>query len=160
MQKNITCFFSFIVLWQIINYLDIYYVHYPVHYSHYIMYGTREIVDYVSKNKYKYNQIVIDPDFGIESKNITNIPHIYFLVYEKTDPTVIQKAMKDQVSPFGFDKYVFRSVYWPEDRKLKNTLLIASFWQLSPEEIPEEKIVKVVSLYNKMPMFYLVETDK
>ena len=141
-------------------YFDLYYVHYPVHYSHYWMYGMKEMVLYLWQNKDKYDQIIIDADFGVEAKNITGIPYAYILAYGKTDPGVIQTAHQRQSSSFGFENFVFREVYWPKDKNLKNTLLVASFWQLSPQEVPSSQVVKVVSLYNKTPMFYLVETRK
>jgi len=143
---------------NIYGYLDLYYVHCPVHYSHYWMYGMKEVSLYLWQNKDNYDQIIIDPDFGVEAKNITGIPFAYLLVYGKVEPAVIQKARLGR-GEFGFENFVFRNVYWPEDRHLKNTLLVASFWQLSPQEIPSSQIVKVVSLYNKMPMFYLVKTS-
>lgn len=158
-RRGIYVFAGGLACLSLVYFIDVYFVHYPVHYSHYWMYGFKEIAQYLWQNKDKYDQIIIDADFGIEAKNITGIPYAYILVYGKTDPSVIQAAHQEQSSSFGFENFVFREVYWPKDKNLKNTLLVASFWQLSPQEIPSSQVVKVVSLYNKTPMFYFVETD-
>lgn len=145
---------------SMVYYLNLYYVHFPVQYSHYLMYGFKESALYSWNNREKYDQIIFDASFGIEDKNITSIPFAYVLTYGKVEPKIIQDARKRNETPLAFEKFVFREVNWLEDRNLKNSLLIASFWQLPPNEIPNDQIVKVVSLYNGMPMFYLVETDK
>lgn len=158
-QKLVYLSLSFGLGLSLLYYFDLYFVHYPVHYSHYWMYGMKEIAQYVWKNKDKYEQIIVDADFGVEAKDITGIPFAYILTYGQEDPRIIQAVRQNKPEEFGFENFVFRSVYWPEDRKLKKTLLVASFWQLSPEEIPPEKIIEVIPLYNRMPMFYLVETQ-
>jgi hypothetical protein len=137
-----------------------YFIQYPVHYSHYWMYGFKQIAQYLWQNQDKYDRIIVDADFGIEAKNITGIPFAYLLTYGQVDPKIIQTARQNSKEEFGFENFIFREVYWPKDKDLKNTLLVASFWQLSPQEIPSSQIVKVVSLYNKIPMFYLVKTER
>lgn len=149
-----------VIFISVFCYLDRYYIHYPVHYSHYWMYGMKEAALYAWQNKDQYDQIIFDPDFGIEAKNIRSIPFAYVLTYGQVSPEIIHSARKENNGPLSFEGFVFRNVYWPEDKNLKNALLIASFWQLSPKEIPTEKVVKMISLYNGQPMFYLVETDK
>lgn len=155
------CFFAFAtaVVVNLAYYLDIYYVHYPVHYSHYLMYGMKEASLYAWKHRKEYDQVIFDPQFGVEDKNITSIPFAYVLTYGKVDPVIIQKARESGVSPLAFENFVFRSVNWAEDRKLKNALLIASFWSFPLKQIPSQQIVKVIPLYNGMPMFYLVKTN-
>ncbi|MCL5090902.1 MAG: glycosyltransferase family 39 protein [Patescibacteria group bacterium] len=145
---------SLLLLSSFIYYFDLYYVQFPYHYSHYLMYGLKEVALYAWEHHNEYEQVIIDPDFGLEGKNITGIPFAYLLVYGREDPRVVQAGK----SPYEFENFSYRPVYWPEDQKLKNSLLVASFWQLSPEEVPAEQIVKVVKLYNGKPMFYLVKT--
>jgi len=158
-KKGIFVLLGGMILVNVGYYLDIYYVHNPVHYSHHIMYGMKEIALYAWENRDKYDQIIIDRKFGIEDKNIVGIPFAYVLTYGKVDPLVIQRARQGNKTPLSFENFAFREIYWPKDRKLKKTLLVASFWQLSPDTIPEEQVVKIVSLYDGRPMFYLVETD-
>ncbi|MFH1601747.1 MAG: glycosyltransferase family 39 protein [Candidatus Shapirobacteria bacterium] len=166
--KNLKkCIFKFLtlllffgaVLASLVYYVFIYYVHYPVHYSHYIMYGMKEIALYTWENRDKYDRIIIDGEFGIEDKNIAGIPFAYVLTHNKVDPFVIQQARQEGKDPLSFENFTFRGVNWPEDSQLKKTLLVASAWQLPPQDISQDQIVKVVSLYNGQPMFYLVETD-
>ncbi len=149
-----------LALGNLIFFWDTYFTQYPVHYSHYWMYGFKEISQYLWQNHRQYDQVIIDADFGVEAKNITSIPFAYLLTYGQVNPKIIQAARQKTEGDFGFENFVFREVYWPNDRNLKNALLVASFWQLPPGEIPSSQIVKVVSLYNRIPMFYLVETGK
>lgn len=85
--------------------------------------GYKEGMPYFATLLDQYSQVLIDT------------PHaqgfVFFLFYTKFDPHVIQQYASIRPSPevggnvsFNFDKYIFRSVDWPKDKELENTL----FW--------------------------------
>jgi len=112
--------------------------------------GYKEGMPYFASISDKYSHVIIDT------------PHaqgfIFFLFYSAFDPNTLHKFAYLRPAPgvegnlnFNFDKYEFRSVNWPVDYKLQNTL----FWtrtDITDEEVnrvPGAKIQKRVwnSLY-------------
>jgi hypothetical protein len=96
-------------------------------------YGFREIMATIAPIQESYDQIILETGHAQ--------PHIFTLFYSKYDPA---KYHQDLGSPdavekprknFDFGKYHFRKIYWPEDRRLKNTLFIGSDYSLPEKDI-------------------------
>ncbi len=122
--------------------------------------GYKELVEKVnSLEKDKYDQIIVDTSY--------QGPYIFFLFFEKYPPknyqpqaNLIQASVDELGEGPGYDKYVFRPIYWPEDRLLKNTLFAGP-----PERLPEKdidgrkaKIIDKVFFATGEVAFVIVET--
>ena len=143
---------------NVIYFWQIYSVHFPTHYSHYLMYGMKDIAIYTWQHRKEYKKIVIDPTFGLEARNITGIPFAYVLTFNQIDPDVIQKA-RQRPGPLQIDNIIFREVDWNKDQSMEDSLLVASKWSFPLESLKSGQVVKIVRLYNGEPMFYLVKTQ-
>lgn len=121
--------------------------------------GYKELVETTQKYKNKYEKIIIDTSY--------QGPYIFFLFYEQYDPARYQpQANLFQESPdvlgegVGYDSYVFRPIYWPEDRLIEKTLFIGPPERLPTKDISEDeaRIVDTVYFPNGEIAFLLVET--
>lgn len=88
------------------SYLYNYYNIYPLIYSRDWQYGYKQVVDYISKNQSKYDQIVFSRHYGE--------PHMFTLFYlnydpakYQNDPTLIRFETHDWVRVLKFDKFYF-----------------------------------------------------
>ena len=84
--------------------------------------GFKEVVQIISPVLDKYDQVVWETGQAQ--------PYIFALFYLKYPPEEYQKAPRQG---YDFGKFVFRKIYWPDDRNLKNTLFIGGVYSL-PEE--------------------------
>ena len=122
-------------------------------------YGFREIMGYVAPIQDKYDKIIFETGHAQ--------PHIFVLFYGKYSP---ERYHKDLGSPdavekprknFNFGNYVFRKIYWPEDRNLKKTLFIGSEYNLPEKDVATAKNAKILKdIYDKNGDFMgrIVET--
>lgn len=152
---------SFLILLNFLVYLDRYYIHSPIQYSKYWLYGYKQTLTDLEKNKQNYNQVVITDIYGQ--------PYIYYLFYNKYPPQKFQdQAVLDQPTvDVGtvrrIDNIEFRHIYWPEDRGRKNSLFIGSFDELPDKDIlpfEEYRILKDVNFLDGLPAFRVVETER
>lgn len=110
-------------------YLHQYYVHTPVEYGDFWQYGNKQAVVDAKSLETKYQKIIFTYKY--------DQPYIYYLFYNKIDPSWYQKHWDylgtGQVERMRriIGKYEFRDINWSQDSQLKNTLLIGS-----PDEIP------------------------
>lgn len=119
---------SVLLIWEIVVYLHNYYVHYPKEYSQDWQIGYKTAANRVQPLMSDYDKIWVSEKYGR--------PYIFFLLYQKTDPSYFQNNQNTTVDSFGFyhvngfGKYSFGKL---ELDKFKNqkTLLIGA-----PEEIP------------------------
>lgn len=105
-----------------------YFVVLPKDHADWWNYGWRQVVDYVSQNEYKYENIIVSDEFGM--------PYIYFLFYKNFPPAIFQQtAIRPYVADRfgfehveGFDKYLFPNEFeWQFTKKnnlQKNTLYV------------------------------------
>jgi len=144
--------FVLIISWNFLRYLHMYYTHMSKEYPFSSQYGAKELVNYVSAVNDKYDKILVTDAY--------DQPYILFLFYEKYPPSVFQEnhflSVKDAYgfSTVGtFDKYVFKSIDFEEDRKkYPNSLIIGT-----NEEIPDEaNIVNTIYFPNGLPAFQAV----
>ena len=142
-------------------YLDAYFVHLPMRDSQHFLYGYKQIVEKTRSIANSYNQIVVQQSF--------DQPYIFFLFYDKVDPSSYQNQVKfvegesgdvGHVSAFG--NIVFRDIDWPKDKDKLGMLMIAHEDKYPLYEIydnPDYKVESVNYLDNK-PAFLLVESTK
>lgn len=146
-----------IILWNLIQALLIYSVHFPRQRGEDFMEGTKETVEYALANKSRYKEIVFDPYRGIEAPYIVSIPHMYILFYSRYDPMTYQNEEKKRPDgSFGFDKFTVRRIDWREDRLKKDTLFIGSPWSLPEKDIKKEEILRKVYLSGGQLVFFIV----
>lgn len=157
LQKIIfACFFG-LVVWNFIQAILVFSVHFPRQRGENFMEGTKESVEYALENKSKYKEIVFDPNRGIEAPYIVSIPHMYILFYLQYDPATYQKEEKIRSDgSFGFDTFAIRRIDWRVDRDKKNTLFIGSPWSLPRQDIRKEDILKEVYLSSGDLAFLIV----
>ncbi len=149
--------FLSIIVWNLIQALLIYSVHFPRQRGENFMEGTKETVEYALINKDKYKEIVFDPYRGIEAPYIVSIPHMYILFYSAYDPVTYQQ--EEKIRPdgsFGFDKFTIRKIDWRVDRFKKDTLFIGSPWSLPQQDIKTEEILKKIYLSGGQLAFFIV----
>lgn len=123
--------------------------------------GWKEAIKYVGLHQNEYSEIVMDPVRGIDQPNIVSNPFLYVLFYLKYDPFTYQTEQKitsiaSGGSYYKFNKYVFRNIYWPNDKKVSGTLYIGSPWSLPTKDLKEGELLKTIYLTNGSPAFYIV----
>jgi len=97
--------------------------------------GYKGLVSYINKIKGD-KTVVVDTSY--------QGPYIFFLFYEKYDPASYQKQarlVQESVNSLGegagYDNYIFKAIYWPEDRGSTNTIFAG------PEErLPQKDLLK------------------
>ncbi|OQA93452.1 MAG: hypothetical protein BWY24_00470 [Microgenomates group bacterium ADurb.Bin219] len=122
-------------------------------------YGYKQLVEFVSPLKDKYNQVVIDTTY--------QGPYLFFLFYEKYDPAKYQPqaflVKKDEWSlgeGRGYDNYQFRDIYWPRDRSLPKTLFAGPPERISKKDIDPKQSELLTTIYfpDGKEAFYVVAT--
>jgi 4-amino-4-deoxy-L-arabinose transferase-like glycosyltransferase len=96
-------------------------------------YGFKQIMAKVAPIADNYEHVVFETGHAQ--------PHIFVLFYSKYSPA---RYHQDIVCPdcvemprknFDFGKYVFRKIYWPDDRNMENTLFVGSEFSLPEKDI-------------------------
>jgi len=151
---------AIIIFISFIYYIDLYYLHFPVHYSEFWDYGLKEAAQFAWEHQKDYKEIVFDPAFGTKGPYIIGTPYLYVLFYGKYEPSLFQKdpRRQERSDSVDFANFTFRSIYWPKDRFKRDTLFIGSPWALSREELGSAKILKEISFQNGVVGFLIVET--
>jgi 4-amino-4-deoxy-L-arabinose transferase-like glycosyltransferase len=141
-----------LVIWQLIRYQHMYWVHMSKEYPYSSQYGVSELVSYISQNQDKYKNVIVTTRF--------DQPYILFLYYMKYPPAEFQNdhilTGKDE---FGFStvpafgKYIFKPIDWDNDKpEYDNSMIIGT-----PNEIPKEaNIVKRIYGTNGFEYFDVV----
>lgn len=120
---------------NIFYYLHQYYVHSPIEYGYFWQYGNKEVINYAKEHENEYKKIIMT--YRIDQ------PYIYYLFYNKIDPSSYQKSWSEKdIKRFErkIGKYEFRYVNYEKDSREKDALLIGT-----PEEIPNnERVLKEI----------------
>ena len=121
-----------IIVYFFLNYLHLYYVHYPKTSALAWQDGNKEMVEEVLKRKDGYERIYVSDYLGQT--------YIYFLLYGRIDPDFYQENRTSD----GFGKYHFIGKNWPQ--KLDND----SLWVFSFDDkfIPEGQLLKEIRITN------------
>jgi hypothetical protein len=113
----------------VIYYLDLYHRHAPIFTALDWLYPYEKSITAVTENYSQYDKVIFTDVLGQ--------PYIFNLFYMKFDPRIYQTQSKlteniqgDVGHVGGFDKFEFRPIYWPEDRKLTSTLFVGNMSDL------------------------------
>lgn len=122
--------------------------------------GYKELVSKLEQYEDQYSKIVVDTSY--------QGPYIYFLFYKKYPPYLYQpQAELIQDSPLslgegrGFDKYEFRPIYWPDDRKTDGILFAGPIERIPLKDIDpkESNIIDTIYFPNGDVAYLIVETN-
>lgn len=145
---------------NLVYFLRMYTINYPYERSEKMHYPFKEISLYAWSESQNFDAIVFDPQFGdIEPQIGVGTPY-YLVHYGQVPPVLFQKQYHKGSKPreMLFDKFSIRQIYWPEDQKLKNTLIIASPWSVPEKDIEDKsKIIKKFFFYNGKLAFYAIK---
>ena len=144
-----------IALVLIINffyYFHQYYVHTPIEYGYFWQYGYKEALQYARENEASFEKIIMTYRY--------DQPYIYYLFYNKIDPSWYQKNW-DYNKTGSTDrfkrvigKYEFKNIEYSKDSLNSNTLLIGT-----PQEIPDStKPVKIIKFPDGSVAFKIIKT--
>lgn len=148
-------------LFNFVYWLDQYWVHAPTQNSYYWQYGYKQIVSDVTGMQSKYPEIVIQQDY--------TQPYIFFLFFQKYDPTLYQKIWADSFIPSKsgdvglvtkLDNITFRPIDWRADRGMKGKLFMADITRMPIEDSSDPKefnLIDTIKLLNEKTAFRLVE---
>lgn len=131
---------SVLFIFNFAYYLHQYYVNTPIEYGYFWQYGNKQAVLAAKSLEGKYQKIIMTYEY--------DQPYIYYLFYNKIDPTWYQKHWDylgtGQVERMKriIGKYEFRNINFAQDDKLKDTLLIGS-----PQEIPANASGLIKTIY-------------
>jgi len=108
-------------------YLHMYYFHWPLNYSDQWQYGYKQAVETVKPLYSQYDHVLVSKDLGR--------PYIYFLLYNRQDPSTYLKTAKIEKDKYyfievkGYDKYLFVDSFDNTETSGK-TLYVATVNQL------------------------------
>lgn len=151
---------SFIYLFFLIRYLDLYFVHDPLATSKDRLYGYKQAVSQLLINRKEKEKIIFT--------NIYGQPYIFYLFYSKYDPRKYQVNANLKENPWGdvgevtnIDNIEFRKIYFPDDRANKNTLFIGDEFDLPVLDIVDQgniTYIDEIKYLNGKTAFRIVET--
>lgn len=112
----------------------------PTYYGGDYQAGMSEMMKKVVSHEKNFGRVVIDTSQAQA--------HIFLLFYGKIDPEKYQRGSNqlssEELSKHSrFGKYEFRNIYWPDDQKLENTLLVTSPINIGDEKIDQVKDYQV-----------------
>lgn len=134
---------AFALVLSLIYFLDAYFIHMPVHNAKYWEYGYKQIVEAVAPIQNNYKQIKIQQSYSQ--------PYIYFLFYQKYDPSAYQQKAKLKESEYGdvgqveqLDNICFCAIDWSINRGEKGMLFVADPVRIPPEDSKDENQFSVI----------------
>ncbi len=137
-----------------------YTVNYPIERSESLQYPFREVSQFAWENYDKYDKIIFDPKFGEFAPWIGTGAQYYLAYYGHYNPENMQREFKigdQEQRETKFDKFSIRAVFWPRDKMLTKTLIIASPWSLPIDIGKEANIIKTFYFKTTAPAFYAIE---
>ena len=108
-----------LIVFNFIYYLNQYFVQQNYFYSKDWQYGYKQAIDYVSKEKEKYNKVVVSDEVPLDQS------YMFFLFYLKYPPQKYQ-VISNGVNNHNFDIFEFRKINWDKDRNSKQTLFVGN----------------------------------
>ena len=135
----------FVLLSSSIYFLDAYFIHLSKHSSKNWEYGYKQIVEAITPIQKNFEQINIQQSFAQ--------PYIFFLFYQKYDPSKYQKQASLVESEFkgdvGYvtklDNICFCAIDWPQNKKEHGALVVADTIRIPDVEIKQTDVVNLVS---------------
>lgn len=153
--KNIFIYTAIFLL--VINfslYLDRYFTHFPYVSEEAWGGGYKDLVSEVASLSGNYQEIVMDrPNYS---------PYIYFLFYQKYDPSSYQnEVIRYPVDEEGFHhvervgNLIFKKLDWDSDLSVPGRLIISWCDQVPSSMV--QRLIKTIKLKNDKPQFCLLE---
>lgn len=139
-----------------IYFIHMYTINYPYEKSQSLHYPFKQVALFAWSEHNKFDKIIIDPTYGQSAPVYGVATHYYLAYFGKYPPAKFQKDLKISSEGMSLDKFSIRKIDWSKDQNLKNTLIIASPWQLPFESIEQNKIVKQFTFYDGQVAFYAV----
>jgi hypothetical protein len=116
---------SIISVSSLIYFLDSYFIHLPIHDAKYWSYGYKQVVEKVTPIQGNYQKILFQQSY--------DQPYIFFLFFQKYDPSKYQKQAKLLENKYGdvglverLDNIYFQGWSWPYATGEKDTLIIGN----------------------------------
>lgn len=159
--KAILGIFCLFYLFNYMYYLDEYWIDLSKRDSAYWQYGYKQIVEEVTALQPKYSEIVIQQDYAQ--------PYIFFLFYQKYNPSRYQKMSKDIFVPSEsgdvglvtkLDNITFRPIDWRTDQELRGKLFIADLIRMplsNSNDSNRFKLIDTIKFLNGKTAFRAVE---
>lgn len=150
----------FIIAGNFIYFVHLYTINYPSEKSQNMHYPFKDVALFVWSNYGNFEQIVFDPQFGDVAPEIGAGAQYFFAYYGSVPPDKFQKGYHPGTKSREaiFDKLSIRAVYWPYDKEMKNTLIIASPWTVPENDIKDKgRIIKRFNFYNGQLAFYAIK---
>ena len=145
--------FFLILSYDFAYYYHAYFLHYPKELPFAWQYGFDQIAAYTKENYDKYDKIIISDRY--------DQPYILMAFFLQYPPQTLQKELvMTPRDKFGFStvrqfgKFEFRRIIFTEDRKIKNSLIIAA-----DEGVDEKNIVHTIYDPAGNPMYRLAVSD-
>ena len=143
-----------VYLGGILYFLDAYFIHVPTHNSKLWEYGYKQIVETITPIQAKYETIKVQQSFSQ--------PYIYFLFYQKYDPSKYQKQVKFVESGFkgdvGYieklDNIQFVPIDWSINRGDHGTLVVGDGIRIPMSDSNNQKEFKLIN-----DIYYLNDRD-
>ncbi len=149
-----------IVLYCWAYFIGLYTISYQMLFSEFAMDGWKDAATYAIEHQSQYDEIVIDPRFGVLGPETVGTPYLYIMYYGKISPEMYQNdpRRKEFETSSNFGKFTFREINWEggqgSDRDKKRTLFIGSKWILPAEE---SQVIKKFNLLNGKEILRAVE---
>lgn len=157
--RSKTVLLSLLLILLIINFIyfiHVYTIGYPYEKSQHMHYPFKQVALFAWSKHDKFDKIIIDPTYGQSAPVYGVATHYYLAYYGKYQPAKFQKDLKINAKGLSFDKFSIRKIDWSKDQNLKNTLIIASPWQLPVDISTKTKVLKTFSFYDGQDAFYAV----
>ncbi|MDP3973542.1 MAG: glycosyltransferase family 39 protein [Candidatus Daviesbacteria bacterium] len=139
-------------------FIRIYAFSYPYEKSQYIEYPFKEVSQYIWSQYGNFDNIIFDPKFGTIQPFVGVGAQYYIAYYGNLEPIFVQSEyldLKDRQMSIG--KIKIRQIYWPNDKNLKNILIIGSKWTIPINELDKAKIIHEFALYDGQPALYAIK---
>lgn len=143
-RKILLAVFGGIYLLSYVYFLDLYFVHLPIHNSKYWEYGYKQIVETVTPIQKEYEEIKVQQSYAQ--------PYIYFLFYQKYNPVKYQENALLKESEYGdvgqverLDNIYFAPIDWSINRGETKTLFVADIVRIPPEDSQDSELFEVIS---------------
>ncbi len=140
--------------YSVSRYLHLYYIHYPQELPYAWQYGFDQVAAYTQANGSQYDHILISDRY--------DQPYILMAFFLRYPPQTLQKELvMTPRDKFGFStvrqfgKYEFRAINYEADKKLKNTLIMAT-----DEPVDDRAVIFTIFDPAGKPMYKFIPTAK
>jgi 4-amino-4-deoxy-L-arabinose transferase-like glycosyltransferase len=158
-KKIIFIILSITYLVNYVYFLDSYFIHLPIHDSDLWNYGYKQMVEEIAPIQANYQKVLIPQSYSQ--------PYIYFLFFQKYDPSKYQRNAQLIESKTGdvgvvekLDNIYFINFDWQQNKKEHNVLIVGDPVQIPISEISGNKtfnLLKEIKYLNGDVAFRMLE---